>query len=60
MKNEYELPAVDQNELMAVEGGNIFSGLGAALKGLTDALDSAISTLKNPDTWKGVSVYYPQ
>lgn len=56
MKNEHELVAVDQNELMAVEGGDLAS----ALKTFTDALDKAIATLNNPDTWKGVSVYYPQ
>lgn len=59
MKNEHELTAVDQNELMAVEDG-FFAMLIAGLKGLNDALDSANDKLKNPDTWKDVSVYYPQ
>lgn len=59
MKNEHELIAVDQNELIAVEGG-FFAALIAGLKGLNDALDSANDKLKDPKTWENVSVYYPQ
>jgi hypothetical protein len=57
MKNEYELTAVDQNELMKVEGGDMAAILAAKQKSLTDAIHSVLDTLKNPDIGTVVTIH---
>ena len=62
MTTEHELTAVDQNELLAVGGGeNIISAAASALiQKFTDIMDHAVAVLKDPATWAGQTVYYPQ
>ena len=62
MTTEHDLTAVDQNELLVVDGGeNIISAAASALiQKFTDIVDHAVAVLNNPATWAGQTVYYPQ
>jgi hypothetical protein len=62
MTTEHNLTAADQNELLAVGGGeNIISAAASAvIQKFTDIMDHAVATLKDPATWAGQTVYYPQ
>lgn len=58
--NEHELVPVDQDELMAVEGGAIFQRLKAAVTDFVAGIDRALAKAQDPETWRNVSVYHPQ